>query len=421
MRRTAALCALQIIMATPTILSVFDSELISPLFDGLEHRGAIVLESTCSVLRQAIAPCWHAALCHTGFADELDLTDAHLTRVARRVVVVETERRRSFPFRLAAAIERLGLRGLGMQSSEVQHSTEIEWEESLRALQYRHHLLLDRRYARALRELGASGRLDRNSLAAGLTFHPDTLPGSGAPSQDSAAHRLAGKQHEPWYPQRAAWLPPTAKCFQKRPTGLTGVTEKGLKELLAQHCLDTASKPKLEELAEGRDIELCAFAPVISSPDWMHVFTPELGAALPQHFFDANLQPINNEHVPNRLINYEPTPARFNWQITGAHIMMRRYTRMASYTHSSDTGTFRTCTPAERQVCTQLEEHGLRPRSVYMPSGFVIHSAESAAGTQTAAVPVPVPAGSSSVNQTWSHLPPLLADLSKINLADEAQ
>ena len=141
----------------------------------------------------------------------------------------------------------------------------------------------------------------------------------------------------------------------------------------------------LSQLLEGRDLELCAFAPVLASPDFARVFTPppagaaaaaladadadadadagdEMGAMFAE--LEADLQELEAQALAAEphLIDTAVTAARFNWQLSDRrNIALHRYHRMASYTTPG--GSLRTCTPAERRVCSRLEQHGLQPRS----------------------------------------------------------
>ena len=99
--------------AARTLLSTFGStDFASLLCEALDCRGIVALESSCSALRCAIEPLWAVWLHATGFAEELEVPDAALPSAARRVVCLETERRATFPRRLRAALQRLGLHAI---------------------------------------------------------------------------------------------------------------------------------------------------------------------------------------------------------------------------------------------------------------------------------------------------------------------
>ena len=269
---------------TASILTRLDADVLEQLCAALGPRGVVGLESTCVSMRLALEPYWRAALIRSGFADQLRIEEGERTAVARRVVVLETRRRETFGPRLYAALARLGLDG---RLPPLDHPSQTVcakcYETELRLVQYRHGFVLDRRYSRALRQRSLTPHID-------LRFHADMLPGHPTPSNDTAAMRVATGQAAARnatraFPQRAAFLP-LATWQRTRAAADTRVIAGGsrsrssvskpvkLAEALKNEGLDPASRPRLEELLEGRDIELCAFAPVLFESTWREVFSP---------------------------------------------------------------------------------------------------------------------------------------------------
>ena len=66
------------------------------------------------------------------------------------------------------------------------------------------------------------------------------------------------------------------------------------------HGLDPGSRPTLEELQEGRDIELCAFSPVSDESVWERLPLRE-GALQPRTFF---VGPRLDTHLAPSCLNY---------------------------------------------------------------------------------------------------------------------
>ena len=401
-----------------SILTLATCDLVNVLSDSLSYRAIMQLESTCTAFRSAITPSWLPWLRSLGYADELEIP-ARGSTVARRVVVLESERRASFPHRLRSALVRLGLHAIQPAEDAIGHlathpadqGTLLEWEDSLRLLQYRHGFLLDRRCARALRALPFGPPPGDAFFEEHFRFRADTLPGaSDGPSEEAAARRVASGTHrELSYPQRAAWLPADAPCLLTHQRG-GGATRVGaatprrrqtVAQVMKELRLDAESKPTLEELLEGRDLELCAFSPLSEDDVWEGVFTPEVATRwphrslgpgeprpqsrapdpsptqvstdMPHRFFDG--PKLLLEDAPHRLLSY-PKEARFSWQVHERGGGPQRYHRMALYTTARPTADdtsgseptgqprMRTCTPAERLVCAHLAEHGLQPRQM---------------------------------------------------------
>ena len=405
-----------------------NGDLLDSLCAALGPGGVAVVESTCKAFRTALDPYWQNALEKSGFATELHIPDAHLKTVQRRVVVLETRRRATFPERLIIALKRLGL--------NITDDPEVRCQEQvLQLLQYRHGFLLDRRYSRQLRW----GPNDKEKFP----FYPDTLPGHPNPSPDSAASRNAnGLEHllegyegpnrnaKRVFPQRAAFIP-LATWQRTRAAADTRIIARAgrdrpmkLSQALRESGLDAESKPQLEELLEGRDIELCAMAPVLGSGSdgWRRA---QLGGDAPRAFSpptlpDGEPDPDNKppmfpdgrynpdlgrfwdpwdliengqfteihgdlvgdiEGIPASDLAFRnglsyPEPARFEWQITdgltGTSTGTRgqKYHRMAKYTSErgrswlwkkGEPQKIRHATPVERLRCTSLAEHGLVP------------------------------------------------------------
>ena len=380
--------------AVSLLVVVVNVDLFTILCESLPYRAIMYLESTCSTFRSAIVPLWLSWLRSLGFADELEIPDREtVPSLARRIVVLESERRASFPRRLRSALVKLGLHAIQPAERTIGHlsthpadqDTVREWEDSLRLLQYRHGFVLDRRYARALRALPFGPPPSSEFFDQHFCFYSDTLPGaSKGHSDEAAAQRVANcTRRELCYPQRAAWLPADSPCLltHQRGGGATrvGAATPRWRQTVAQEMkemkLDAASKPQLEELLEGRDIELCAFAPLAEDEMWDGVFTPEVLMDMPHRFFDG--PKLLLEDAPHRLLSY-PKEARFNWQIHERGGGPQRYHRMALYTTTWSTADpsgrsettlqprMRTCTPAERLVCAHLAEHGLQPRQSHL-------------------------------------------------------
>ena len=367
------------------------------LCEALGPRGVQSFESCSSAYRRAVEEdCYWRRKCQeTGFAAELKIED-DATKVMRRVVLLEGERRASFAPRLIAALQRLGLKGIG-----AREPTETE----LRLLQWRHGFVLDRRYSRSLRDTPAA-ELERK-----LAFHPDTLPGHAAPSADSAAYRVANrlgaaaiaKPKPRAFPQRVVHLP--LQEYQKTQTprgpihGPRGARPK-LSEAVKAHGLDADSAPRLEELLQGRDLELCAMAPLLTGlSDGLlvseRVFSPPPLAGLtdadageppvePWDFFDAGR--LELERAPSSL-EY-PKEARFGWQCAqdSSSRVGGRYHRMALFTAQEG---LRCATPVERMRCTSLAEHGLRPAP---PPKVKLSSGAKAAAPACPPAAAPTPA-----------------------------
>lgn len=376
----------------PTLLSTFDVDLLAVLTAPLGYVGVQQLESTCTAMRQNLAPFWAQELHRTGFQSELHIPNAERTPVARRVVILENRRRETFGSRLVAALSRLGL-------DEARLSEMAVAETELRLLQFRHGFVLDRRYARSLRD-GAG--------CDALAFLPDTLPGADEPSVDAAAMRVAtakgaAAEHVVTpeaakaaraYPQRAAHLPLDVWQQTQAAADMRIIASAGrrrskrlrLRDALAVEGLGADSKPTIEELLEGRDLDLCAFAPVSStSPTWAHLFSPPPGGSAvidPWDLYDGARLLV--EAAPERM--HYPAEARFQWQLSeGAVGRGPKYHRMAAYTHDAP----RRATPVERVRCSSLAEHGLCPAG---PHGTPARGQSTVPGGTVAAALAPTDA-----------------------------
>ena len=332
-----------------TFVTTFDVDLLDPLCVALGPEGVLLLESTCNAMRTVLDAYWHRKLHACGFDQELRIPDQG-TRFVRQVVVRETRRRATFGMRLMAALWNLGLSCKGGTSV---HDVEAGYTETqLRLLQFRHGFLLDRRYSRALRQ-------ERIDLARDLPFYADSLPGSAEPSADTAASRYAasGGASRRTYPQRAAFLSlatyqTTQASLDQRVISRSGRRTRPLKlaDALITEGLDPLSRPRIDELNDGRDLELCAFAPVLNEARWTSgVFspptTPAAAADIETILAAAGLveedviEPANFfEAGGARLVNapagmHYPIAARFDWQLSAAATARgAKYHRMGVYT-----------------------------------------------------------------------------------------
>lgn len=252
--------------------------------------GLCTLEVCCSTTQASATCAWRELLTSLGYGSELSVEVDVCEAGAKRVVLREAARRASFPRRLRLALERLGLKLNGGAVSETD----------LRVLQYHHGFVLDRRYHRHIRESAAAAELCEPAVEAeAFRFYPDTLPGARQPSRLSA-RCLA--QHG-----RPALTAGPPKPRSPSPDG--------------------QARPAPEELAEGRDLELCAFAPVASSPQWSHIWSPVEGALQPCEFYEYG---IVDGGAPSRL-SY-PLRAHFGWQMRERPQPVAAFHRMAMYT-----------------------------------------------------------------------------------------
>jgi hypothetical protein len=407
----------------PTFVGAFSLDLVQRLClksAFLAPTDVVALEGTCRAMRDRMSELqlWRRWVKMAGWSDQLriephgeegrmreaaDSSTAPSTATLRRLVLLETARRESFPSRLRDALARLGLpmpgtsAGGGTSPRVARTLTPAEAETCLRLCQWRHGFLLDRRYARAY----ADGNVDDRAFA----FLPDSLPGSVPPhlrSPDSAVAVVASTNVGPdarpskglAYPQRIAFLPPEPLNQLAKKTSLGKQT---LETLLRAHNLDEASKPTVEELREGRDIELCAMAPLDTERPGTRAGIFENRDVL------ANPWEDDAESIATGLSKPLPTSARFSWTLDELqHLKMGRYHRMAVYTHRGWPETPRHATSAERAICAQLHQHGLQRRDHVAP-----RRAAEGAGGSTCGIPAPDAPAASSAGVRVPAPPPL--------------
>jgi len=287
------------------------------------------LEAICKDARASLEQYWHEALEFLGYAAELRLPEMNFRAAVKHVVLTELRRRETFPRRLRLALERLGLKFDGRPVEETD----------LRLLQYRHNFVLDRRYHRYIREhAGTCDLTDPKVEAQAFQFHADTLPGCKLPSALNACSIKARASmdllHGP-FGSVQDWEP-----------------DEDLRQRVGS-----------DDLCEGRDIDLCAFAPNDSSPLWNHIWSPHDGAMHPWYFFVGI-------DAPTRL-SY-PQRACFGWQLRERPRPMQIYHSMAKFTRTGKTSPLRTASSEELaylQGCyhkhKHIRKHGNSGQSFY--------------------------------------------------------